>query len=195
MFIVDLKTKQLWTVRENFDKASTQRKVGALTIPLETRKRTEVGNLEYGIDNVIGALDEFRELLPGEELLAIAWEPEKPSSFKGLFTVVDGAIAEITIIGLRNKSADDDAKARSNEVEAAGWRDLDDLLQAPDLRSGVRELLKLVKEKGWIDSTIEAMLVDPSKTVVMNDHISLAVDRERLRDMDVVRDAGGFDPK
>jgi len=82
VFIVDLETKKIWTVKENVKKPSTKREVGVLTIPLETRKVVR-RRLEWGYNNVLGALDEFRELQPGEELIIIGFELDQISSFKG----------------------------------------------------------------------------------------------------------------
>ena len=70
LFIVDLDTKKLWTVRESENKESTGREAGTLTVPLETRKITGRGRLEFMDENVFGCLDEFRKLQEEEELVS-----------------------------------------------------------------------------------------------------------------------------
>jgi hypothetical protein len=188
VFIVDLATKKIWTVTENNNKLSTQRTTGVVTIPLETRKlrETDIGpRLEFGHENLAGALEEFRELLPGEELIVIDIKSNEISSFKGRFSLVEGVAADVVVVGLRNKLPDENHPARTAEVSAAGWKSLDELMESPNLRNGVIDLLRLVNERGWIDSTVKVMLEQAEKVRVMSDDDLSVGDREKFPDMEL----------
>jgi len=146
LFIVDLDTKKIWTILEKEKKTITQRKIGETSIPMETRKTQE-----FIIDNVIGGLSEFRELKSGEELVWI----DNGYSYRGRYPFVEGVVADVVLIGIRNRQIEKRLRLSNREVEPVGWKDINELISESRLRNGVGGFLELAKKEGWIDQFIE----------------------------------------
>ena len=146
LIIVDLNTKKIWSIVEKGKKSSTQRKIDETSIPMETRKTNETI-----MQNAIGGLSEFRELQEGEELVWL----DGGYSYKGRYPFVDGVVADVILIGLRNKRPETYLKLKNKEVDPKGWMDINELINEPKLRNGVGRFLQLAKNENWIDTFIE----------------------------------------
>jgi len=140
IFIVEMQTGRVWTVEEKQSKVSTSRRPGSVSIPLETRK---VG--ETVMENVVGALQEFRPLAPGEWL-----EYRDAESYKGRFPLMPGVLGDLVVVGLHGYDPRADTFEIA-EVRGGGWRCVEELVQDPLLRVGVEGFLGLAIQGAWTE--------------------------------------------
>jgi hypothetical protein len=121
---------------------------GGISIPLETRKKGE-----SVMRNVVGSLQEFRELADGEELV---WA-DGGTSYKGRFSLMPKVVADLVVIGLRGTNQFSGLKIESREVSAAGWIGLEELAEDPKLRGGVGSWIDMAIAGNWVGELIEGV--------------------------------------
>jgi hypothetical protein len=158
VFIIDLATGKLWTIEEKKAKSETGRISGVVSIPMETRKPGE-----FIIDNVLGALGEFKQLGPNEKLVWLDGQ-----SYKGRFSIGPGVWGDVVLIGLDHRDPENKiSEFAGKEVDFIGWQSLHKLLNQTTLRSGLPPILELARAKGWIEGFIEAARSDKSRPRVL----------------------------
>lgn len=143
VFLVDLETGRVCTVLEKTGKGSTGRKAGDISILLETRKEKE-----SVLDNVVGAMEEVREMQAGEELVWI-----DGVSYKGRYSLVPNVLGDLCVIGLKNRQKEVRDFVCS-EVSSGGWWKLEDLIEMSHLRTGVQPFIDLAIQHKWIEEFI-----------------------------------------
>ena len=151
----------LWTNRELKAKTYTERVVGQITIPSDTRKKGE-----GGFSNILGTLAEFSA---DDELIKSLHFVKGSSYFKNKIWIKDNPFDfAVLIIG---KSVIDTIKPVDvDEVMPNGWMSLEELRSANpnEVRSFVGQVIGGINSRSVISDVVNDYLKFPEKRIPMS---------------------------
>lgn len=148
VFVIELETGQIWTVRERNSSGVTGKNTGDLSLPMETRKKGE-----SVMSNTVGAMEEFPVTGDGDKLVWI-----DGVSYKGRYPLVPGVLVDVIVVGFRGRGITWGKNGFcDDEVYCGGWKEAALLTGESNLRSGVNNCLELCEKNNWISDFLNEM--------------------------------------
>ena len=137
----------IWTIREKRPKEQTERSIGQISIPAETRKVDETA-----ADNVKGALAEFCDdnLLVQSPGISVV----RDSLYKDTLILNGHYVADLLVVVYDGPLNIPINPTNTDEVEPNGWMHFEDIMSSEN----VRPFLKGFIEKGQARSVAEQAL-------------------------------------